>query len=87
MRITLPNGLVLKRRFSPSMCTGYIASMIEFDADDIAAMRALARSNAIGFDVAMQQLESRFPERRVPLISEDAIARIMQHAKADHNAS
>lgn len=65
MKLTLPDGQVIERRWSPGMCTGYVAKAVEINADDIRSMRLCAAADPKGFYVAMLQFEHRFPERRM----------------------
>lgn len=64
MKITLTDGSVIEKQFTPANCTGYRATFIEIDADDIRKMRNLAHRNPTQFQLLMNQLEARFPDRR-----------------------
>lgn len=64
MRIQTPEGYVRNAPFSPANCVGYVAEIIGLDADDVKAMRKLAHDAPREFQIAMLQLEGRFPSRR-----------------------
>lgn len=65
MKITMPDGTILNRSFASSACVGYVAETIEFDADDIIAMRNMAALSPDIFDACMIQLSFRYASRRV----------------------
>lgn len=64
MKITFTNGRVVERAFNENNVRGYTAERIEISPDDINAMRELALLDINKFDVAMLNLEMRFPGRR-----------------------
>lgn len=66
MRITLENGSVVERPFSPAACTGYVATAIEFNGRDVMAMKILLERDPSGFKAMMAQLAARFAENRFP---------------------
>ncbi|MER9524041.1 hypothetical protein NKI96_10695 [Mesorhizobium sp. M0292] len=78
MRRTLENGETIYRAFSPANCTGYVATHIAFDGEDMRAMKNLFERHPSEFRAALTQLEMRFPENRVggrsPEIMESRLA-------------
>lgn len=70
MKAFFPGHDAIVGRFGSGMVTGYVATRIEIDADDVKAMALAAASDPAGFQATMAQLRMRFFSERIQSFAE-----------------